>query len=248
MNSTIYAVTNASMPCVVKIGQTSNLERRLKQLFDTNVPSPFECIYAKEVDDANFIESKIHSALASKRVSDKREFFAVDKHEIISLFDLIPGNDITPDKCLDDVAPVVEENLRLRLPNGGEVLEGGSVKELMRQLEDGAYPFPLFAKYQTIIARKNKGWTLEQSFGFDVPPNYVEVDRLVVKQGYTYVPGIPTGDDNKEPVVRHSTKSIYISQKDFADAFNIPTDYVSDKLKLGWDAEKIIAEYNKPGQ
>ena len=85
---------------------------------------------------------------------------------------------------------------------------------------------------------------MEQSFGFEVPPNYTEVNKLL-KQGYNYFPDTPKGDDNTKPIVLHSKKIIYISQKHFAEENGIPTDYVSDKLKAGWDADKILQTYTK---
>ena len=65
----------------------------------------------------------------------------------------------------------------------------------------------------------------------------------MVEVGYTYFPERPYLDNNTKPIVLHSLKRIYISQKHFADEHGIPTDYVSDKLKLGWDADRIIESY-----
>ena len=100
-------------------------------------------------------------------------------------------------------------------------------------------------KFSTIVSRKNKGWTLEQAFGLEVPPNYTDVNKLL-SDGYDYFPEPPDETNIKtlsKPVVLHSLKRIYISQKHFADEHGIPTDYVSDKLKLGWDADRIIKNY-----
>ena len=47
----IYVFVNEAMPGYVKIGKTTNLEQRLKQLYSTPVPLPFECIYAAKVAD-----------------------------------------------------------------------------------------------------------------------------------------------------------------------------------------------------
>jgi len=46
----------------------------------------------------DFAEEKLHAGLGSRRVNEKREFFKISEDELIHLFDLIPGKDVTPDK------------------------------------------------------------------------------------------------------------------------------------------------------
>ena len=45
----VYILSNPSLPGLVKIGQTVNLQQRLSNLFNTSVPTPFKCVYAKKV-------------------------------------------------------------------------------------------------------------------------------------------------------------------------------------------------------
>jgi hypothetical protein len=94
----IYVLSNPAMPDIVKIGKTNNINQRLSSLYSTGVPLPFKCVYAKEVDDMNFAEVKLHAGLSSTRINEKREFFKISEDELIHLFDLIAGNDVTPDK------------------------------------------------------------------------------------------------------------------------------------------------------
>ena len=238
MSGVVYALTNPSFPNLVKIGKTNDLGNRLNQLYSTGVPSPFECLYAKEVSDPSYVEGKLHMALSSKRRSNKREFFEVDSNEVVCMFDLVSGKDITPDKERPE-EPKWDSTLRVRLPDSGPELEGNSVVDLLNGAKARGVGC---TKYSTIISRRKKGWTMEQAFGFDVPPNYTEVNGLLPK-GYAYFPSYPTGDDNTKPIVLHSLKRIYISQRHFADEHGIPPDYVSDKLKAGWEADKIVTEY-----
>tara|TARA_B100000780_G_scaffold162481_1_gene113595 strand:+ start:237 stop:377 length:141 start_codon:yes stop_codon:yes gene_type:complete len=42
--STVYVLTNDSMPGLVKIGRTSgSIEKRMRDLYKTGVPIPFNC-------------------------------------------------------------------------------------------------------------------------------------------------------------------------------------------------------------
>ena len=53
MSEIVYILTNEAMPGYVKIGMTNNsLLERMKQLDRTNIPLPFECYYACEVENA----------------------------------------------------------------------------------------------------------------------------------------------------------------------------------------------------
>ena len=50
----VYVLTNPAMLGLVKIGKTTQLEveDRMKQLFSTGVPVPFDCAFACQVNDA----------------------------------------------------------------------------------------------------------------------------------------------------------------------------------------------------
>lgn len=47
----VYLLTNACMPGIVKIGKTTrkDLLQRMKELYTTGVPVPFECVYSCNV-------------------------------------------------------------------------------------------------------------------------------------------------------------------------------------------------------
>ena len=92
----IYVLTNPAMPDLVKIGKTRNIDQRLSSLYSTGVPLPFKCIYAKKVEDMDFVETKLHAAFDSKRLNQRREFFRILEEELIHFFDLIPGEEVTP--------------------------------------------------------------------------------------------------------------------------------------------------------
>ena len=91
----IYCLINASYSAKierytrVKIGKTDNIPRRLKELFNTSVPEPFEVYRALIVPNMNDTETSIHKLLSGLgcRVNNKREFFDVSLNMIDNLFD-----------------------------------------------------------------------------------------------------------------------------------------------------------------
>ena len=93
-----YVLVNEGMSGFVKIGQTSDLQQRMKELYSTGVPFPFICKYAVRVDDndAKNYEKLIHNGLREMRVNPKREFFEVSSDCAVSLLQMIRGEDVTP--------------------------------------------------------------------------------------------------------------------------------------------------------
>jgi hypothetical protein len=78
MTDIVYVLTNEAMPGLVKIGCTQgDLATRVRSLFQTGVPLPFEVFYACEVEDCKFVEKQMHDAFGDHRVSKSREFFRI---------------------------------------------------------------------------------------------------------------------------------------------------------------------------
>lgn len=80
-------MTNEAMPDLVKIGRTNDLNGRLRELYKTGVPLPFECHYAVVVEDsaaAIEIEMKLHLLFAENRINRKREFFRVAPERVVT--------------------------------------------------------------------------------------------------------------------------------------------------------------------
>lgn len=95
-SNVIYCLTNPLMPNVVKIGSTSNIEQRLKDLDTTGIPVPFECELALEVEDALATERLLHAAFGDHRVRKSREFFEISPQRVIAAMQLTGGFDVTP--------------------------------------------------------------------------------------------------------------------------------------------------------
>lgn len=73
------------MPGLTKIGFTETvLAERFAALQSTGVPVPFELYTALLVEDAQICERAVHSALASERLANNREFFRIGAKDALS--------------------------------------------------------------------------------------------------------------------------------------------------------------------
>lgn len=97
MKGIIYILTNEAMSGYIKIGKTSDLGNRVKDLSRaTGVPLPFEVFYAAEVDDVDFVEKQIHEAFGRTRVAPNREFFTETPERVVAVIKLRQIREITP--------------------------------------------------------------------------------------------------------------------------------------------------------
>jgi hypothetical protein len=97
MNEIIYVLTNEAMPGYVKIGKTTNLEQRIRELSgSTSIPIPFTCFYACTVKDAHFVEHQLHDAFDDSRVNPRREFFEVAPERVVAALKLAEIENVTP--------------------------------------------------------------------------------------------------------------------------------------------------------
>lgn len=93
----VYVLTNPAMPGLVKIGKTSQLEieERMKQLYGTGVPVPFDCAFACQVKDASEVEKALHFAFGATRINSSREFFKIEAERVVAVLKLLKVDDIT---------------------------------------------------------------------------------------------------------------------------------------------------------
>ena len=100
------------MPDLVKIGMTrrSEITSRLKELYSTGVPFPFECAYAVTVNDAQQVEDALHQAFDPNRENKYREFFKIDPEQAIVILNLLKIDDVTPSvqQDADEVDPLAK--------------------------------------------------------------------------------------------------------------------------------------------
>ncbi len=74
-----------------------NLDTRMRELYGTGVPVPFECAYACKVktSDCTKIEKALHTAFAPNRINANREFFQIKTEQAKAILELFNKEDIT---------------------------------------------------------------------------------------------------------------------------------------------------------
>lgn len=95
----IYVLTNRSMPGIVKIGRTEREPAdRARELRTTGVPTPFDLVHARLVEDCDSLEKQVHRVLAERgvRTLSDREFFEISPDEAIDIIDLLTATSTTP--------------------------------------------------------------------------------------------------------------------------------------------------------
>ena len=98
MSSTIYVLSNPSMPETVMIGYSrkENISGEIAELYTASVPTPFKCELAVSVENARDVLGLIHSIFANARVAPDRDFFKVSSEQVTAVLKLAGGRDVTP--------------------------------------------------------------------------------------------------------------------------------------------------------
>lgn len=122
----VYVLTNPAMPGIVKIGMTErkNIEARLRELYTTGVPLPFDCKFACNVkkNECAKIEKALHTAFSPQRVNANREFFRINPEQAIAILELFQHEDITAEisqEIENDLTPedkVAQEKSKTKRP------------------------------------------------------------------------------------------------------------------------------------
>ena len=100
MPNIVYVLTNPAMPGIVKIGMTErpDVQRRMRELYTTGVPLPFDCVIAREIEDRDAVEIEraLHTAFGPNRIIPSREFFELEPEQVEVLLRVMRGRDVTP--------------------------------------------------------------------------------------------------------------------------------------------------------
>ena len=112
MSETVYILINEAMPGLIKIGRTNgDLAARIRQLFSTSLPLPFELFYACEVNDGDLVESRMHDAFDDHRVSKSREFFRLAPERAKAALSLAALREVTLDEGAEFETSEVKEEV-----------------------------------------------------------------------------------------------------------------------------------------
>ena len=95
MKNIIYVFTNPCFPDLVKIGITDDLKHTLSSLYNSSIPTPFECYFACTVSDMDLVKKQIHDGFDDFRVNPKRDFFRINPDRVVSILNLIMIDDVT---------------------------------------------------------------------------------------------------------------------------------------------------------
>lgn len=102
------------MPGLVKIGMTTreDMDARMKELYSTGVPVPFECKFACKVkkSDCLKIEKALHKAFDPQRVNQNREFFRINLEQAQAILELFHHEDVTEDVSEEIQNDLTEED------------------------------------------------------------------------------------------------------------------------------------------
>lgn len=108
----VYVLTNPVMPGLVKIGMTTieDVDKRMKELYTTGVPVPFECKFACRVKktDCAKIEKALHKAFSPDRINANREFFRIQVEQVVAILELFHHEVVTEsvsDEIENDLTP-----------------------------------------------------------------------------------------------------------------------------------------------
>ena len=106
----VYLLTNPVMPGLVKIGMTTqeDIDKRMKELYTTGVPVPFECQFACKVKKTDCAEGEqaLHTAFAREGINATREFFRIQVEQAKAIRELFLRTDVT-----EEVSDEIENDL-----------------------------------------------------------------------------------------------------------------------------------------
>jgi len=82
MKKYLYIITNISMPGICKVGITNDIEKRLRDLNKTGLPTRFQVYEKFDLPNAEILEQMILQHFAEDRINRKREFLKIHPERI----------------------------------------------------------------------------------------------------------------------------------------------------------------------
>jgi len=152
----VYALSNESMPGLIKIGFTSRPP--LERLEEANAPNTFgpptpyriEC--AKRVRNANQREKMIHRILSRDRVNMSREFFRVSLEVVRDVFALMGGEEWGLEET--------EAEFDVHIPTGRETVDAFLNEHIFPPKDETPVEAVTLKKLSAVFAR----WKAEKGY------------------------------------------------------------------------------------
>lgn len=100
----VYILTNPAFKTFyIKIGYTTSINDRLRELYNTSVPLPFKVYALLKTNKYKQAEKMIHSAFKASRIGNDREFFMLKPEEAVDQMKVVAEG-------LDAVVELYDEN------------------------------------------------------------------------------------------------------------------------------------------
>lgn len=100
----VYILTNPAFKTFyIKIGYTTNINDRLRELYNTSVPLPFKVYALLKTKKYKQAEKMIHSAFKASRIGNDREFFMLKPDEALEQMKVVAEG-------LEAVVTIFDEN------------------------------------------------------------------------------------------------------------------------------------------
>jgi hypothetical protein len=176
MSEVVYLLTNPTIPDLVKIGRTTDLEQRMRQLSThSGVAVPFECFYACTVNDGVAVEKALHEAFGDHRINPKREFFRISPSRIQAILRLFEVNDETP------TTEIVEDQQELEALHREQARQGRFRFDLVA-IPPGSTL--VFLKDESIVARVVDNQKIE--FEGEITSTSNAARKVLHRMGYNW--------------------------------------------------------------
>jgi len=125
MAEIVYILSNPSIQKKLKIGKADreDVSIRMRELWTTSVPTPFDCVYACTVEGNEAVEKLMHKKFAKHRTLPNREFFKISAESAVKALKQYEIKDVTPGFREDFDSPLIEEEKAARWEERHELEE-----------------------------------------------------------------------------------------------------------------------------
>jgi hypothetical protein len=122
----VYILKNDFMQNIVKIGRTTNIVKRMNDLYNTSVPLAFKAVHVSKLPIGKMkdTEEVLHALFSEDRPNPKREFFQLDDEKIskaIRVLKLVETVNVT-DEVNREVKQSLPHDEAIALDNNEELI------------------------------------------------------------------------------------------------------------------------------